>query len=207
VKIDGMIPWEEVVDEWLSCAGDAIDGIGIDHYPGTWSVLKPFNYNNWSPLSTLLTRVNDNSDGNLWYGKIPAVLETGFSSWSSVVASEKDQARWCNESLQAMFDVAYDSEHVKNETYRTLSLVNFYQLIDEDEGGGSGVTPPEELHFGVVRSDGSKKKGFGVLAKAMHRLGRGSNELHNLTREEVNKISSKKNSIPGNQQLHVQVQV
>ena len=72
--------------------------------------------------------------------------------------------------VQAMFDVAYHSEHVMNETYRTLSLVNFYQLIDEDKGGGGGLTPPEELHFGVVRSDGSKKKAFDVLAKVLHRL-------------------------------------
>ena len=173
VKIDHMIPWEQAVSGWLTCAGDAIDGIGIDHYPGTWSVVKPLDYKNWSPLQMLLTRVNNKSD--LWYGKIPAVLETGFSSWSTLVASEQNQARWCNVSLQAVFDVAYDSEHLKNETYRTLSLVNMYQLIDQAKKGGSGVTPPEELHFGVIRSDWSKKEGFGVLAKAMHRLGRGSN--------------------------------
>ena len=73
----------------------------------------------------------------------------------------------CNVSLQAVFDVAYDSEHVKHETYRTLSLVNFYQLIDQatNVGGTAGGTPPEELHFGIVRSDWSKKEGFGVLAK------------------------------------------
>jgi len=216
VQIDHMIPWEKAVSGWLTAVdasgrylgGDdkddddpllsrcdarlAIDGIGIDHYPGTWSLVRPLDYNNWSPLRTLLTRVNNESDV-LWYGKVPAVMETGFSTWNKLVASEKDQARWCNESLQALYNVVRTSEEERNETYRTLSLVNFYQLADQSEvevgerkkevvvvadadadaaaqRERDGSAPPEEFHFGVLRSDWTKKEGFDVLAKTIREL-------------------------------------
>ena len=60
----GLLGWKSALDKWLNtthCAGSVIDGIGLDHYPGTWT-LNP-SLTDWSPLQELLRRlvsVNEN---------------------------------------------------------------------------------------------------------------------------------------------------
>ena len=54
-----MQPWEAAATAWLApgCAAAVIDGVGIDHYPGTWTIDPSFTA--WAPLDRLLTLVND----------------------------------------------------------------------------------------------------------------------------------------------------
>ena len=84
-RVMGMVPWEEALDTWLDeTTSSFIDGIGIDHYPGTWTIDPSFQ--DWSPLENLLSRVNDPTDA--LFGKQPAILESKrthaiFSSISS----------------------------------------------------------------------------------------------------------------------------
>ena len=48
--------WERAVDAWVArdCARAYIDGIGIDHYPGTWTLGA---WDQWARLGKLLARV------------------------------------------------------------------------------------------------------------------------------------------------------
>lgn len=99
--------WETAVDRWLDCAGDVIDGIGVDHYPGTWTLGE---WTDWRPLELLFELTGRRQ-------KRAGVLETGFSSWSPTFASELDQARWVNASLPALFEASKG---------RRLDVVNWY---------------------------------------------------------------------------------
>jgi hypothetical protein len=160
LKVAGMQPWEAAATAWLApgCAAAAIDGVGIDHYPGTWTVDPSFT--KWTPLDKLLARVNDDATaGNVWYGKLPAVMETGYSSWAAVVADEQRQLAWVTKSLSVLRAKVLASRALRFP----VRYVCYYQLVDVDTGGVL-----EENHFGIVHSwnNGTfgKKKAFGELA-------------------------------------------
>ena len=185
----GMIPWEEALDRWIgrsegqhSASAAAVDGIGIDHYPGTWT-LDPA-YGEWRPLSTLLARVSERN--NSWFGKRVSIMETGYSTWNKVLATDRMQVEWCNRSLAELCAVMRRTGRPTGG----VELINFYQLIDQGAEGGFrlgrsgsggdgedsawGWAPPEEAHFGVVRVDGvTKKPGFEALRRGMAVFARG----------------------------------
>ena len=166
IKVLGMQSWEKAATAWLApgCAGAAIDGVGIDHYPGTWTLNPSFTA--WAPLDKLLARVNDNSTaGNVWYGKLPAVMETGYSSWAPVVADEQRQLAWVTKSLGVLRAKVVASRALRFP----VRYVCYYQLIDVNTGGVL-----QENHFGVVHSwNGTfgKKKAFGELAAQLALIG------------------------------------
>ncbi len=60
--------WKNQVRDLLNKAGECIDIIAIDHYPGTWS---DENYDHWSELDALFEIANE-------YGKQAVVMEMGF---------------------------------------------------------------------------------------------------------------------------------
>ena len=146
--------WEDSVTRWVQRAGDYIDIIGVDHYPGTWA---GFDFTDWAPVEILSRRINDSSDP--WYGKYGAVMETGFSSWAPLVADETRQATWINESLAVLKRIIYE----QNLTQRyTILFGNYYQLIDVDTNGVG-----QEAHFGILRSDFSHKEGYTSLRQIL----------------------------------------
>jgi hypothetical protein len=154
--------WQKSVDHWLQpdCARTYIDGIGIDHYPGTWSLGA---WDSWAKLDTLLSRVAKPAGVDLWSGRRAAVLETGYSSWSSLLATEQDQARWVNTSLPALFACARAAP-----ASAPLELVNWYQLLDGRPKPHESV--PQEAHFGVMRwSTLAPKPAFAALAAQIRR--------------------------------------
>jgi hypothetical protein len=165
VQVAGMQPWEAAVTGWLApaCAGGAIDGVGIDHYPGTWA---PTAFTNWSPLdklAQLVTGANatNGSAPSVWLGKLPAVMETGYSSFS-FLATEAQQLAWVQQSLPAL--------RAKVNASRALApggggvqYVGFYQLVDVCSSCGLAHVPPEEDHFGIVHTDFSPKAAFAEL--------------------------------------------
>ena len=109
---------------------------------GTWALEA---WDDWSPLSTIVARCNNQSD--VLYGTAPAVLETGYSTWSRQLANDADQVAWINASLPALRKVVDDSA---SEEFRVV-LLNYYELVDMDTGGHESVIP-EENDFGVVDS-------------------------------------------------------
>jgi len=130
------------------------DVIGVDHFPGTWT---GFDFTDWGPVETLARRINDPSD--LWYGKQGALMETGYSSWGALVVDEGRQAEWIVASLTALRQSV--SRH--NSTHENkLILGNYYQLIDFD-----GIEIPQEAHFGILRSDLSRKEGYSTLRQVL----------------------------------------
>ena len=145
-----ILNWEDSVTRWIQLAGDEIDVIGIDHYPGTWACC---DYSDWTPLETLIERINDPAD--VWYGKAGAVMETGFSSWAFAVADEGSQETWINESLTRLHSIIEEANRTQENR---ILFGNYYQLIDVDTDGIG-----QEAHFGIVHSDFTHKQGYFAL--------------------------------------------
>ena len=145
-----VIGWEAAITDWVERAGEYIDVIGVDHYPGTWACC---DNRDWGPLEILIRRINDPDDP--LYGKLGAVMETGYSSWAPVVADEVRQRDWINESLPRMRALVADANAQQDFG---IVLGNYYQLIDvETDGVG------QEAHFGILHSDLTHKVGYDAL--------------------------------------------
>ena len=159
----GIYKWQDAVEKWLAadCAGAAIDGIGIDHYPGTWTA-DP-QYAEWKPLDILLSRVNNPVD--IFHGKLAAVMETGFSTWAPLIADEASQQRWIERSLPAARKII--RKYQTSESNVGLSIFNYYQLVDVGGAQDAHVLPPEEGHFGITRFDFTRKPAFPALAEQL----------------------------------------
>lgn len=145
-----VIGWEDSVTRWIEGAGEMIDVIGIDHYPGTW---VGFSYTDWTPVENLVRRINDPND--VWFGKQGAVMETGFSTWAITVADQARQEQWIRESLPALRDIIRTNNQ---QRANKVLFGNYYQLIDVDT---SGIL--QENHFGILTSDFTRKQGFNTL--------------------------------------------
>lgn len=109
---------------------------------GTWALEA---WDDWSPLTTIVERCNNASD--VLYGTAPAVLETGYSTWSRQLANDADQVAWVNASLPALRAAV---QAAASQAY-SVALLNYYELMDMDTGGHESVIP-EENDFGVVDS-------------------------------------------------------
>ena len=155
-----MAFWTDELRNWCLQVGDSFNGIGVDHYPGTWA------YNgwlDWFPLDLVINITNDKS--HPCFGKTPALMETGYSSFSDFLGhDENSQSLWVNQSLVKAV------EFVKNSQQQQFSVGNiaFYELYDE--GDPSTTFPPEEAHFGLVRNNGTKKAAFFALKKFVEDL-------------------------------------
>ncbi|MDP6538654.1 MAG: hypothetical protein QF903_07325 [Planctomycetota bacterium] len=151
VNVMANLPgWQAALDDWVTQAGEYIDIIGVDHYPGTWACCTA---SDWGPLETLITRIN--TPGDLWFGKRGALMETGFSSWA-FFADEQDQADWIDQALPEI------RARLDADVGRRMVLCNYYQLIDVNTGGWG-----QEAHFGIVHTDGTPKVGYAVLAERL----------------------------------------
>ena len=150
--------WEQFVSDLLDQSPDACDIIGIDHYPGTWAV-QPAD--DWAVLDRLMTRVNDPND--TWYGKKPAIIETGYSTYLPFWKTERRQAQWIEQALPRI--------HAINEQWRarggqTLSILGWYELYDEP--GGRMIPPLSRfgiLHASAKKGYTSRKHSFDTLAR------------------------------------------
>jgi hypothetical protein len=156
INIEIFPMWDGTLTSWLLVAGKYIDVISIDYYPGTWS---PVSWTDWSPLQLIIERINTINDP--WYGKYGAIMETGFSSWNSILANEKDQKLWIEQSLPAARKLVLDNLNNQTQKFKII-LSNYYQLID---AGGNSWELPEEHHFGILHQDLSPKLGFSSLKK------------------------------------------
>ena len=106
-----------------------------------------------------------------WFGKAPAVMETGYSSWNRVLATEAMQARWCNESIAALRSAFQEHARAQGQSptrghghsdidtgtgtgtawpgqrggAQSNIFINFYQLVDEGgpaSRGRAGLSGP-----------------------------------------------------------------
>lgn len=153
--------WESTLTTWLRqiderCHDHRIRTIGIDHYPGTWTVT---GYEDWWPMERV-TSILENKNYN-W-----AISETGFASsvWKQVPLGHtpEEQARWMEISLGQLYKrLRY------NQSFRDgLQYINLYQLYDIDPDKTTSFLEkwsPFEAYFGVCDFNGKPKPAFSAL--------------------------------------------
>lgn len=141
--------WQNDVRYYLEHgARDAIDVIAIDHYPSTWS------FGDWGGrVLDRLFALGEEQD------KAVAIFEVGYSTPPCTMPAhtEAAQARWIREQLPRMRAKLTDPAVTRGVPF---SLVNWFKLDDRNT---SACLDPED-HFGVVRTDRSKKPAFAALA-------------------------------------------
>jgi cysteine-rich repeat protein len=139
------IGWEDALQNWLTNAGDSIDIIGIDHYPGTWS---GGDGSDWYPLDRLFYYMQ-------FYGKKGAIVETGYTTYPRNYQTEEQQKQWINIALPII------KEKVQGRS--DIVFANYYELMDSEEWDW---LRPQEAYFGIMQKNGSiKKAGFDTLKK------------------------------------------
>lgn len=158
--------WDPILRGWLAdpLSADAIDIIGIDHYPSTHS-FDGCDY--WAPLDSLSQIMLDFSprEGAVW--------ETGYSTYDTF-HNEFAQATYINCALPVIKQKV-DDWNALHPDLRFL-IINWYELLDADTWWpGCAIDPTtllcKEKHFGVMRSDWTKKPGFNSLATRISEFG------------------------------------
>lgn len=135
-----------------------ISVIGIDHYPGTWS-LGPDSWHDWRPLDAVVKLVKGNS---FCAGKTIAIMETGYASrghWPIVEADhhQEGQEQWINDSLNLLL---HKTLLYNKETPGMITFFNWYELQD-------GEVNPKDI-WGFEHNFGIQSKiGYDSLKRAI----------------------------------------
>ena len=104
------------------------------------------------------THQKQNASDTLFFRKLPAIMETGFSTWASHIANEDDQLRWVQESLPAVREIIHRDG--------PIHYFCFYELT-QGPPKKKVEFPPEECCFGITYANFTKKKAFNALSEQL----------------------------------------
>jgi len=142
--------WRHYAELLLSHTNKAIDLVGVDHYPGTWT-LGPNK--GWSSCIRELLGIDTTIPGSVWYGRELAIVETGFSTNMPGLRGPHQQNDFYLDLNQNLRNLG----PLRNR----LSLVGFYELCDSNS---SEFLNPE-AHFGLLKDDCSTRKPVFAIAQ------------------------------------------
>jgi hypothetical protein len=130
--------WSKYLQSLLQISGSSIDIIGLDHYPGTWTVGF---HDRWAEVIQLADAIVSASPGSPWFKRRLAILETGFSTNAPHRAYRQQ-----SEYLERVGSVA---RQLKGKLGESSILLGIYELCD----GDTSAWLDPEAHFGVMTSD------------------------------------------------------
>lgn len=131
----GLWGWKKDLRQYRKELGTAIDIMGIDFYPGTWSVALG---DPWREIEVGLVEEWSTNEK----GPRMAVAETGYATNIPLVRSEGQQAEFylrlqsCLQKLE------------RRGNARPLAFIMLYEICDED----STMLLDPEAHFGLIKS-------------------------------------------------------
>jgi hypothetical protein len=140
--------WRTFLTNVLRLTEAAIDVVGLDHYPGTWTVGRK---NRWAEVTQIADDIASAQRGSPWFGRRLAIMETGFST-NAIMRDEKRQSEYFQ-------SVALVAQNLKRKLAGDGILLGIYELCDAD----SSVWLDPEAHFGLLNSDLSPKKAFATV--------------------------------------------
>jgi hypothetical protein len=148
----GLWGWQADLEEIIRATGSSVDVIGLDYYPGTWT-LSPDS--DWNPVIQLLGGARRSTSSPL-HGRRFAVLETGYSTNFPVWRGESEQVRYLQRLERAV--TRLDGEAGPER----LVWLGVHELCDED----SQAFVDPEAHFGLLTSQALQRKaGFAELQR------------------------------------------
>lgn len=137
--------WRDCIHQLLESAGHAIDVIGIDHYPGTWTLTDTTD---WTGFLALAHEVAHAAPTSPWRRVRLALIETGFATNEPLVRTPGQQARYFDEAQRIVAQV----DALRPEGL--LSHIGVYELVDLNS---HAILDPEG-HFGLLTSDLARKE-------------------------------------------------
>lgn len=149
--------WKDTLKLLCMEAGEYIDILGLDHYPGTWAAWSDVN---WKPVRDFLIEVAGSDSSSVWHGRQVALMETGYSTNLRLFRDEGNQTAYYRALGRFLASLPHQAGGAR------LALVGLYELVDWD----SGAFLDPEAHFGLLTSgtDGKRKEAFEEV-KAMCR--------------------------------------
>ena len=143
-------PWQNQLQELLSSASEAIDVVGIDTYPGTWSIGISSENRELSAHPQTLRALSP----ALRSDQAVAIAETGYSTNIPFIRDEADQLKYFLKLRKSVGEL------------RRLEFVGIYELTDEN----SNVKLDPEPNFGLLDSRLRRKSAFGEVQRLFSEL-------------------------------------
>jgi hypothetical protein len=152
--------WLSELQDLLEHAGEAVDIIGLDYYPGTWTVSSASVTANWNrTLNSLLAKRE--AELSPLRGRPLAILETGYSTNARWARGELSQVKYF-ENLEQIA-MGLDARIEK----RDFLFMGIHELTDR--ASQEGLDP--EAHFGLLRSGSLERKlSFSVVRQIFSQL-------------------------------------
>ncbi len=147
--------WRDCITQLLQSAGQAIDVIGIDHYPGTWTLS---DITDWVGFNTLAQEVARAAPDSPWRHVRLALIETGYATNEPLVRTSSRQARYFDEVRR----IISQADTLRPEGL--ISHIGVYELVDLNS---HAILDPEG-HFGLLTSDLKRKEAsFSAAARLL----------------------------------------
>lgn len=140
--------WEHYLKNLLKTSSTAINIIGLDHYPGTWTIIS---HNRWNKVKKVADRIAASSPASIWFNRRLAIMETGYCT-NFQRRNEYKQSQYFS-SLRSI------SSYLKRRLSHDGFILGIYELCDMDTAAGSDP----ESHFGVMTSQLKAKLAFGAV--------------------------------------------
>jgi len=135
----GIFNWKREATILLRECGDAIDVLGLDYYPGTWTIIDDPH---WTQIKNFLLELNSDNNGLLSDGFRFAILETGYASNVRFLRGEDQQVNYFCQLGRVLDEVGACCGS------RGLAYVGIYELCDSN----SFALLDPEAHFGLLES-------------------------------------------------------
>jgi hypothetical protein len=151
----GLWRWQSDLEGILRECGSAVDIVGLDYYPGTWTVSHRTDSFNWNQFIEFIAQTKETSASPL-SGRPMAIIETGYATNLQPWRSEKQQANYFRTLENAVM-------HLDARIGRDgLAMVGIHELSDSD----THAFLDPEAHFGLLTSDTLRRKAaFDVVGR------------------------------------------
>jgi hypothetical protein len=147
--------WQEYLRDLLQLSGPAINILGLDHYPGTWTV---GSQERWSEVVELADVIASAPPGSLWSSRHLMIMETGFAT-NGPFRDQRHQSDYFEHVMRV-------AAQLKRRSSKDAPLLGIYELCDWD----SSAWLDPEAHFGLLNGDLKPKCAFERVARMIASL-------------------------------------
>ena len=139
--------WRGYLTGLLMESGSAVAVVGLDHYPGTWTIGRQ---NRWRDVYHIAECIKSAMPGSVWFKRRLAVMETGFAT-NTWLRGEERQAQYFADLANVVTSL--------RQAYGMEPMIGIYELCDSD----SCAFLDPEAHFGLLTSDLKAKRAFSTV--------------------------------------------
>ena len=148
--------WREYLSEVLRLSGSAIQTVGLDYYPGTWSIGS--QRERWGEVIALADEIALAGPGSPWSNRRLAIMETGYST-NTRCRGQREQSEYFKH-LQAY------AAQLKSRSVKDGLVLGIYELSD----GATSAWIDPEAHFGLMTSHLEPKSAFRAVTNLVMTL-------------------------------------